>query len=172
MSLREKCPNTEFFGPYFAALGLNTERYFVSLRIQSECEKIQTRKNPVFGHFSRSVYRDSYICQNFWRHQEPLILKLISQWPGSKHIFSGQISVERFVYKSRFIQDIFCHIFMYYGCLLVHILRTVRIMHILSITFHILWSQKVPPQPAVTCSKLTIEILEQDVNFEHINILF
>ena len=42
-SLREKCPNTEFFLVYS-----------VSLRIQSECRKIRTRKNSVFGHFSRS----------------------------------------------------------------------------------------------------------------------
>ena len=28
--------------------------YGVSLHIQSECEKIRTRKNSVFGHFSRS----------------------------------------------------------------------------------------------------------------------
>ena len=34
-------------GPYFPAFGLNTERYFVSLRIQSECGKIRTRKNSV-----------------------------------------------------------------------------------------------------------------------------
>ena len=33
-----------FSGPYFPAFGLNTERYFVSLRIQSECRKIRTRK--------------------------------------------------------------------------------------------------------------------------------
>ena len=32
-----------FSSPYFPAFGLNTERYGVSLRIQSECEKIQTR---------------------------------------------------------------------------------------------------------------------------------
>ena len=31
------------------------ERYSVSLGIQSEWAKIQTRKNSVFGHFSRSV---------------------------------------------------------------------------------------------------------------------
>ena len=33
----------------------DTERYRVSLRIQSKCGKIRTRKNSVFGHFSRSV---------------------------------------------------------------------------------------------------------------------
>ena len=43
------------FGLYFAAFGPNTERYFVSLRIQSECGKIWTRNISVFGYFSRSV---------------------------------------------------------------------------------------------------------------------
>ena len=43
-----------FSGPYFPAFILNTERYFVSLRIKSECEKIRTRKNSVFGHISRN----------------------------------------------------------------------------------------------------------------------
>ena len=38
-------------GPYFPAFGLNMERYFVSLRVQSECRKIRTRNNSVFGHF-------------------------------------------------------------------------------------------------------------------------
>ena len=36
-----------FSGPYFRAFGPNTERYFVSLRIQPECGKIRTRKNSV-----------------------------------------------------------------------------------------------------------------------------
>ena len=55
MSLREVSKYVVFSGPYFPAFGLNTERYGVSLRIQSECGKIRTRKNYVFGHFSRSV---------------------------------------------------------------------------------------------------------------------
>ena len=33
-----------FSGPYFQTFELNTERYGVSLRIQSKCGKIQTRK--------------------------------------------------------------------------------------------------------------------------------
>ena len=41
-------------GPYFPAFGLNTERYFVSLRIQSACGEIRTRNNSTFGHLSRS----------------------------------------------------------------------------------------------------------------------
>ena len=35
-----------FFGHYLPTFGLNTERYRVSLRIQSECGKIRTRKTP------------------------------------------------------------------------------------------------------------------------------
>ena len=49
-----------FSGPYFSSFGLNTERYFVSLRIQSECGKIRTRKNFVFGHISHSGRRSRY----------------------------------------------------------------------------------------------------------------
>ena len=41
-------------GPYFPVFGLNTEIYFVNLRIQSEYRKIQTRNNSVFRHFSCS----------------------------------------------------------------------------------------------------------------------
>ena len=44
-----------FFWSYFAAYGLNQERISVTLRIQPECGKIQTRKNSVFEQFSRSV---------------------------------------------------------------------------------------------------------------------
>ena len=32
-----------YSGPHFSAFGLNTERYRISLCIQSECEKMQTR---------------------------------------------------------------------------------------------------------------------------------
>ena len=35
-----------YSGPYFPSFGLNTDRYSVSLRIQSECVKIRTRKTP------------------------------------------------------------------------------------------------------------------------------
>ena len=45
----------DFSGPYFPAFVLNTERYFVFLRIQSEYRKIRTRKKSVLGHFSRSA---------------------------------------------------------------------------------------------------------------------
>ena len=44
-----------FSGPYFPALRLNTKKYFISLRIQSECGKIQTSKTPNTD-FSRCEY--------------------------------------------------------------------------------------------------------------------
>ena len=44
-----------FSGPYFPAFGLNTGRYVVSLRIQSKCRKIRTRKTPNMDTF-HAVY--------------------------------------------------------------------------------------------------------------------
>ena len=40
-----------FSGPYFPALGLNTERYEVSLRIQPEREKYGPEKTPCLDTF-------------------------------------------------------------------------------------------------------------------------
>ena len=51
LTLREKCPNTELFLVHI----FPHSDWKVSLRIQSECGKIRTRNNSVFGHFSRSV---------------------------------------------------------------------------------------------------------------------
>ena len=42
-----------YSGPYFPVFGLNTDMYSVNLRFQSEYRKLLTRKNSVFGHFSR-----------------------------------------------------------------------------------------------------------------------
>ena len=43
-----------FSGPHFLVFGLYTEIYLLNLRIQSEYGKIETRKNSIFRHFSRS----------------------------------------------------------------------------------------------------------------------
>ena len=45
-----------FFGPYVPLFRLTTEIYGVNIRIQSEYRKIRTRKNSIFGHFTRSVF--------------------------------------------------------------------------------------------------------------------
>ena len=43
-------------GPYFPVFGLNTERYSVFLHIQSECRKIRTRNNSVFGQPATAIH--------------------------------------------------------------------------------------------------------------------
>ena len=67
-----------FSGPYFSAIEQNTERYEVSFRIQFKCGKIRTRKNCVFGHFSRSD-SSGLLC---------LYLPLIE---GCKHLFPQRV---------------------------------------------------------------------------------
>ena len=50
-----------YSGPYFPAFGLNTERYGVSLRIQSECGKIRTRITPNTDTFHAVHYLNVYL---------------------------------------------------------------------------------------------------------------
>ena len=76
-----------FCGPYFPAFRLNTERYSVSLRIQSECGEIRTRKTPNSDtfHKMRSLSKK---MQNFllrwWHHK----ISQSSTWNwGTKKIF-------------------------------------------------------------------------------------
>ena len=40
-----------FSGPYFPTFGMNTERYEVSLRIHSECEKYGPEETPYLDTF-------------------------------------------------------------------------------------------------------------------------
>ena len=57
-----KASKYEFFsGPYFLVFEVNTERYSVSLHIQSEYREIRTRINSVFGHFSRRELHIHYL---------------------------------------------------------------------------------------------------------------
>ena len=50
LTLREKCPNTEFSLVRIFPHSDWIRRYGISLRIQSECGKLRTRKNSVFDH--------------------------------------------------------------------------------------------------------------------------
>ena len=60
-TLRKICQNTtvksvrirSFSGPYFPALGLNTEGYSVSLHIQVKCAKTRTKKTPNMDTFTQ-----------------------------------------------------------------------------------------------------------------------
>ena len=49
-----------YSGPHFPTFGLNTERYSVSLRIQSECGKMRTRITPHTDTFHAVVLLDSF----------------------------------------------------------------------------------------------------------------
>ena len=56
-----------YFGPYFPAFGLYSERYGVSLRIQSDCGKMPTRITPNTDTFyavpladTKVMHRQSY----------------------------------------------------------------------------------------------------------------
>ena len=44
-----------YSGPHFPAFGLNTDRYEVSIRIQSDCRKIRTRITPYTANFHALV---------------------------------------------------------------------------------------------------------------------
>ena len=86
------------------SFGLNTERYSVSLRIQSEwslhiqseCGKIRTRKNSVFGQFSRikwptaDLIWDSYSTMHFLKK---FSWKIWNIW---KFNFTGYIKTYNF----------------------------------------------------------------------------
>ena len=60
VTLREKCI-WSFSGPHFPAFGLNTERYGVSLCIQSKCGKVRTRKTPNTNTFHAVLNQDEII---------------------------------------------------------------------------------------------------------------
>ena len=65
-ALHKKCPYLELFWSVFSRIGLNTERYGVSFRIQSECGKIQTRITPntdTFHADEKSLEKSSKKCE-------------------------------------------------------------------------------------------------------------
>ena len=69
--------------PYFPVFGLNTKIYSANLRIQSEYRKIRTRKNSVFGLFSRS---ESALLIGVWRSCFTTDLKF-------NHVISKRFSI-------------------------------------------------------------------------------
>ena len=65
-TLRKMFPYSELFwsafSPHFPSFGLNTERYEVSLRIQSKCGKNVDQNNSGYRHFLRSAKE----IESFW----------------------------------------------------------------------------------------------------------
>ena len=88
-----------FSGLYFAAFGLNMEIYWVNLRIGTKYSKIWTRKNYVFGHFSRSVrYRQTWEIAEVFYSIFPCMLSYFkpifhfyTPWKCQKHLWFSDI---------------------------------------------------------------------------------
>ena len=96
----------------FPAFGLSSERYGVFRRIWSECGKMRTRKNSVFGHFSRRgcwelkqnnqkrrhnrtyfiniKFWAPFICLKIWFVTESQLVKFKRQWSSKILKDTGQ----------------------------------------------------------------------------------
>ena len=79
LSTRSHCVKSvgirSYSGPYFTKFGLNTERYGVYLRIQSECGKMQTRITPNTNTF----YEFTKIVKNPISQIKPLVAAFVSR---------------------------------------------------------------------------------------------
>ena len=62
-----------FSGPYFSEFGLNTERYQVSLRIQSKCRKIRNWESPNIDTFH--LVKDNERNNEFWNYLKHLVIR-------------------------------------------------------------------------------------------------
>ena len=74
--LRKNVLIRSYSGPYFPVFGLNTERYRLSLRIQSECRKLRTRQqtNSEYRHFSRSTMLSFFLSLFYFSSDNALYL--------------------------------------------------------------------------------------------------
>ena len=64
-TLREKCPNTEFFWSVFSCIWTEYGEILRPLRIQSECGKIRIRKTPCLDTFHAVVLKNVHDRVNF-----------------------------------------------------------------------------------------------------------
>ena len=94
LALRKKCLYSEFSGPDFSTFGQNAERYQVSLRIQSECGKTQTRKTPnmetFYAVWNIKKWKPDWSCS---------LCKIYTQHVG----FTWKISILSDFYQMNFI---------------------------------------------------------------------
>ena len=83
-SLREKCPHLEFFWSAFSLIGTEYGeilRYSVSLRIESECVKIRTRKTPNMDTFHAvTCLKNIYILHPSFLRVEILHENCVKSW--------------------------------------------------------------------------------------------
>ena len=69
-----------FSGPYFLAFGLNAERYSLSLRIQSKCGKMRTRKAPNTRTFHAMSIKDVWQVPKYASVLDPIYSCLKDTW--------------------------------------------------------------------------------------------
>ena len=67
-----------YCGPFFPTFGLNSERYTISLRIQSECEKVRIRITPNKGTFYAVQDTNNLWFSNLQDTVSSITLSLIS----------------------------------------------------------------------------------------------
>ena len=79
-----------YSGPYFPAFGLNMERYGVSLCIQSECKKIQTRITPNTNTSCSAIFGNYHVIShdNSWKLShliDVILLAVLRGWDRGSH---------------------------------------------------------------------------------------
>ena len=79
-----------YSGPHIPAFALNTERYGVSLRIQSECGKMWTRKTPNTALFTQCTILNFGIIRQY-QFIHPLF-----PWLKFQFIFETALKFETF----------------------------------------------------------------------------
>ena len=92
-----------YSGPHFSAFGLNTERYSVSLHIQSKCGKMRTIKTPNTDLFyavkaNTVTYRKSFL---FPKEMEFNLFSGLSL-SSSLYIFAKMQNISRWVFHQKF----------------------------------------------------------------------
>ena len=102
-TLREKCPYSVFFCPYFAAFELNTERYSVSLCIQFEFGKIRTRKTQNTDTFHALGTGMAAYDSEILYHDLHLVGCPFSYWISTR--LKNNPSVKLFIKKLSFLRN-------------------------------------------------------------------
>ena len=68
--------SVSFSNWYLPAFGLNTERYGISLRIQSECGKIRTRKTRIRTLFTQCLYYSSFCFADYLKRSNEVLTSI------------------------------------------------------------------------------------------------
>ena len=94
-----------FSAPYSPAFGLNTERYRVSLRIQSEYGKMRTRKTPNMDTFHAMLrLKEELFWESIWEAYLKLVWSFCIKLCRTAHISNTYYFILYFVHKILFLR--------------------------------------------------------------------